>query len=69
MDINKKVLFAVIFIFALLTCTLAFSSQSILLSSFQNLEKEDTLKNVEWVQNAVETQYDYLDQADTSCLL
>ncbi len=61
MDISKKVLFAVIFIFALLTCTLAFSSQSILLSSFQDLEKEDTLKNVEWVQNAVETQYDYLD--------
>ncbi|MFY1111678.1 MAG: CHASE4 domain-containing protein [Methanosarcinaceae archaeon] len=61
MDIGKKVLFAVIFIFALLTCTLAFSSQSILLSSFQDLEKEDTLKNVEWVQNAVETQYDYLD--------
>ncbi len=61
MDIGKKVLFAVIFIFALLTCTLAFSSQSILLSSFHNLEEEDTLKNVEWVQNTVETQYDYLD--------
>jgi sensor domain CHASE-containing protein len=61
MDIGKKVLIAVIFIFALLTCTLAFSSQSILLSSFQDLEKEDTLKNVEWVQNAVETQYYYLD--------
>jgi len=61
MDIGKKVLFAVILIFALLTCTLAFSSQSILLSSFQNLEQEDTLKNVEWVQNAVETEYCYLD--------
>ena len=61
MDIGKKVLFAVILIFALLTCTLAFSSQTILLSSFQNLEQEDTLKNVEWVQNAIETQYDYLD--------
>jgi len=59
-DISEKVLIITLLIFAVLTAafTLTHSMQN---SNILELEQNDTLKNVERVQNAVSTQQGYLD--------
>ncbi|AYK14615.1 CHASE4 domain-containing protein [Methanosarcina flavescens] len=59
-DISKKVLLVTLLIFAVLTAafTLTYSMQR---SNFLELEHNDTLENVERVQNAVSAEQEYLD--------
>ncbi|WP_048065198.1 CHASE4 domain-containing protein [Methanosarcina acetivorans] len=59
-DISKKIFIITILIFAVLTATFAFT-YNIQLSNFLGLEKADTLKNVERVQNAVYTEQSYIN--------
>jgi PAS domain S-box-containing protein len=59
-DISKKVLIITLLIFAVLTAAFTLT-HNMQLSNFLELEQEDTLKNVERVQNAVSTEQGYLD--------
>ncbi|WP_410507026.1 CHASE4 domain-containing protein [Methanosarcina hadiensis] len=59
-DISKKVFIITILIFATLTATFAFT-YNMQLSNFLDLERADTLKNVDRVQNTIETEQKYLD--------
>jgi sensor domain CHASE-containing protein len=59
-DISKKVLLITLLIFAVLTAAFTLT-HSMQLSNFLELEREDTLENVERVQNAISTQQGYLD--------
>ncbi len=59
-DISKKVLIITLFIFAVLTAAFTLT-HSMQVSNILELEQNDTLKNVERVQNAVLTQQGYLD--------
>jgi len=67
-DISKKVLIIILFIFAVLTAAFTFT-HNMQLSNFLELEQNDTLKNVERVQNAVSAEPGYLDYlvADWAC--
>jgi sensor domain CHASE-containing protein/signal transduction histidine kinase len=60
MDIGKKVLIITLFIFAILTAAFTFT-HNMQLSNFLELEQQDTLDNVERVQNAIATEQGYLD--------
>ncbi|WP_048129185.1 sensor histidine kinase [Methanosarcina lacustris] len=59
-DISKKVLIITLLIFAVLTAAFTFT-HNMQLSTFLELEKADTLKNVERVQNAVVARQGYID--------
>jgi sensor domain CHASE-containing protein/signal transduction histidine kinase len=59
-DISKKVLLITLLIFAVLTAAFTLT-HNMQLSNFLELEREDTLENVERVQNAISTQQGYLD--------
>ena len=59
-DISKKVLIITLFIFAVLTAAFTLT-HSMQVSNILELEQNDTLKNVERVQNAVSTEQRYLD--------
>ncbi|WP_240664636.1 CHASE4 domain-containing protein [Methanosarcina sp. MSH10X1] len=59
-DISKKVFLVTLLIFAVLTAAFTLT-HSMQLSSFLELEHEDTLANLERVRNAVSTQQRYLD--------
>ena len=67
-DISKKVLIITLLIFAVLTAAFTFT-HNMQLSNFLELEAEDTLENVERVQNAVATKQGYLDYSvqDWAC--
>lgn len=67
-DISKKVLIITLSIFALLTAAFTLT-HNMQLSNIQELEKDDTLKNVERVQNLVLVQQSYLDYSvqDWAC--
>ncbi|MGB9929573.1 MAG: CHASE4 domain-containing protein [Methanosarcina sp.] len=59
-DISKKVLIITLSIFAVLTAAFTFS-HSMQLSKFLELEQNDTLNDIERIQNAVNTEQGYLD--------
>ncbi len=59
-DISKKVLIITLLIFTVLTSSFTFT-HNMQLSNFLELERADTLENVERVQNAVATEQGYLD--------
>jgi PAS domain S-box-containing protein len=59
-DISKKVLIITLLIFAVLTAAFTLT-HNLQVSNILELERNDTLKNVERVQNAVSTQQGYLD--------
>jgi PAS domain S-box-containing protein len=59
-DISKKVLIITLLIFAVLTAAFTLT-HNLQVSNILELEHNDTLKNVERVQNAVSTQQGYLD--------
>ncbi len=67
-DISKKVLIITLFIFAVLTAAFTLT-HNMQLSNFLELEQNDTLKNVERVQNAIAIQQKDLDYlvADWAC--
>lgn len=67
-DISRKVLIITLFIFAVLTAAFTLT-HSMQLSNFLELEQNDTLKNVERVQNAIAIQQKDLDYlvADWAC--
>lgn len=67
-DISKKVFIITILIFATFTAAFTFS-HSMELSNFLKLEQNNTLDNVERVQNAVSAEQEYLDSIvqDWSC--
>ncbi len=67
-DISKKIFIITILIFAVLTATFAFT-YNMQLSNFLNLERTDTLNNVERLQNTVYAEQRYLDNMvqDWSC--
>lgn len=60
MDVGKKVLIITLFIFAVLTAAFTFT-HNMQLSNFLELEQQDTLENVERVQNTIDTEQSYLD--------
>jgi sensor domain CHASE-containing protein/signal transduction histidine kinase len=67
-DISKKVLLITLLIFAVLTAAFTLT-HNMQLSNYLELEKKDTLENVERVQNAVSTEQGYLDYSvqDWAC--
>lgn len=67
-DISKKVLLITLLIFGVLAASFTLT-HNIQLSNFLELEKLDTLGNVERVQNAISTEQGYLDRTvqDWAC--
>ncbi|MGB9929324.1 MAG: CHASE4 domain-containing protein [Methanosarcina sp.] len=59
-DISRKVSILTILVFIVLTAVFTFA-YNIQFSNLLNLEKEDTLENVERIQNAVSTEQEYLN--------
>jgi sensor domain CHASE-containing protein/signal transduction histidine kinase len=59
-DISKKVLLVTLLIFGVLTAAFTLT-HTMQLSTFLRLEENDTLNNVERVQNAISTEQGYLD--------
>ena len=67
-DISKKVLLVTLLIFAVLTAAFTLT-HSIQISNILELEHNDTLVNMERIQNAISTQQNYLDYSvqDWAC--
>ncbi|MDD4498623.1 MAG: CHASE4 domain-containing protein, partial [Methanosarcinaceae archaeon] len=61
MNVSKKVLVIIYIIFALLISIVIFASQSVLYSSFSNLEEQEAIGNVKKVKNIVDSQVVELD--------
>ncbi len=66
MNVSKKIFVIVYIIFALLTSTVIFASQSILNSSFSDLEEKEAISNVENVHNVIDFQMIKLDETNSA---
>lgn len=65
MNVSKKILVIIYIIFALLTSVVIFASQSILYSSFNSLEKNETIENVNNSKHLIDFQIMQLDEANS----
>ncbi len=66
MNVSKKILFIIYVIFALLTSVVIFASQSILDSSFSDLQEKEATDNVEKVENIINFQVLRLDETNAA---
>ncbi|WP_269850588.1 hypothetical protein [Methanosarcina horonobensis] len=66
MNVNRKIFVIIYIIFALLTSTVIFVSQSILDSSFSDLEEKEAISNVENVHNMIDFQTIELDEINSA---
>jgi len=65
MNVSKKVLVIIYVLFALLTSVVIFASQSILYSSFSNLEDKEAVNSVENVKHVIDLQAKQLDNTNS----
>ena len=66
MNVSKKVLVIIYVIFALLISVVIFASQSILDSSFSDLEAQEAIDNMENAKNVIDSQILELDEANAA---
>ncbi len=66
MNVSRKILVIIYVIFALLTSVVIFASQSILYSSFSDLQEEEATDNVEKVENIINFQILDLDKTNAA---
>jgi PAS domain S-box-containing protein len=66
MNVSKKIFVIIYVVFALLTSTVIFASQSILSSSFSDLEDSKIISNVENVYNVIDFQILKLDETNSA---
>lgn len=64
MNVSRKIFVIIYIIFALLTSTVIFASQSILDSSFSDLEEKEAMSNVENLHNVIDFQVMELDKTN-----
>lgn len=64
MNVSRKIFVIIYIIFALLTSTVILASQSILNSSFSDLEEKEAISNVENVHNVIDFQIMELDKTN-----
>ncbi len=66
MNVSKKIFVIIYIIFALLTSIVIFASQSILDSSFSDLEEKEAISNVENVHNIIDSKVVELDETNSA---
>jgi len=66
MNVSRKIFVIIYVIFALLTSTVIFASQSILNSSFSDLEEKEAINNVENVHSVIDFQIMKLDETNSA---
>ncbi len=66
MNVSRKIFVIIYIIFALLTSVVIFASQSILDSSFSDLEEKEAISNVENVHNVIDFQIIQLDETNSA---
>ncbi|HWR26108.1 MAG TPA: response regulator, partial [Methanosarcina sp.] len=66
MNVSKKILVIIYVIFALLISVIIFGSQTILYSSFSDLQEKEAAGNLEKLQNVIDFEILHLDEANSA---
>lgn len=66
MNVSRKILVIIYIIFALLISVVIFASQSILYSSFSDLQEKEATDNVEKVENIIDFQIQHLEEINSA---